>query len=278
MPVEASVIRIPGVEVADEIYRSDRTVVMRGTRRADGTPVIIKTLSEEHRDPRDVMRISHEHEILQALDAPGIVRSLGLERLGGSFALLLEDFGGISLDRHLATRRVDIPSFLRIALQLTDALGAVHDRGIIHKDLNPSNILINAGTGQVKISDFGISSFLERESQSDTSPQLLEGTLPYISPEQTGRMNRSIDYRTDFYSLGATLYEVLLGWPPFQSGDPMELVHSHIARRPIPPRDLNREIPAPVSAIVMKLLAKTAEERYQSARGLRADWEKCEPG
>jgi predicted ATPase/serine phosphatase RsbU (regulator of sigma subunit)/tRNA A-37 threonylcarbamoyl transferase component Bud32 len=266
---------IPGVDVAEEIYRSDRTVVMRGRRRPSGTPVIIKTLSEEDHDPRDVVRLCHEHEILQALGAPGIVRSLGLERLNGSFALLLEDFGGISLDRHLATHRFDIPSFLSMASQLTDALGAIHNRGIIHKDLNPSNILINVATDEVKISDFGIASFLEREAQNDTDVHLLEGTLPYISPEQTGRMNRSIDYRTDFYSLGATLYEVLLGWPPFQSGDPMELVHSHIARRPIPPRELNREIPASVSAIVMKLLSKTAEERYRTARGLKADWDRC---
>ncbi|HMK39305.1 MAG TPA: protein kinase [Bacteroidota bacterium] len=208
--------RVPGVDAVEEIYRSDRTVVTRGKRRTDGTPLIIKTLSEEHHDPRDVLRLSHEYEILRALDAGGIIRSPGLERSNGSFALLLEDFGAVSLDRHIASHRVDLPSFLTIASQLTVALGAIHGRGVIHKDLNPSNVLINIRTGQVKISDFGIASFLERETQSDTSPDLLEGTLPYISPEQTGRMNRSIDYRTDFYSLGATLYEVLLGWPPFQ--------------------------------------------------------------
>ena len=275
MPDEKADYRIPGVDVAEEIYRSDRTVVLRGRRRADGSPVIIKTLSEEHLDPRDILRLSHEHEILQTLDSPAVIRSFGLERLNGSFALLLEDFGGISLDGHLAAHRVDIPSFLALASQVTEALGAIHDRGIIHKDLNPSNVLINVATGQVKVSDFGIASSLERESQSDASPQLLEGTLPYISPEQTGRMNRSIDYRTDFYSLGATLYEVLLGWPPFQSSDPLELVHSHIARRPIPPSELNREIPPSVSAIVMKLLSKTAEERYQTARGLKVDLERC---
>ena len=275
MPGEIVDFRVPGVDVEEEIYRSDRTVVMRGRRQRDGAPVIVKTLSEEDRDPRDVLRLAREHEILQTLDSPGIVRSLGLERVNGSFALLLEDFGGVSLGHHLAAHRVDIPSFLTIASQLTEALCTIHDRGIIHKDLNPSNILVNVTTGQVKISDFGISSFLEREAQSETGVNLLEGTLPYISPEQTGRMNRSIDYRTDFYSLGATLYEVLLGWPPFQSGDPMELVHSHIARRPIPPCELNREIPVSVSAIVMKLLSKTAEERYQTARGLKADWDRC---
>ncbi|HEX7571484.1 MAG TPA: SpoIIE family protein phosphatase [Bacteroidota bacterium] len=237
--------------------------------------MIIKTLNEEDRDPRDVLRLCHEYEILQPLVAPGIVRSLGLERVNGSFALLLEDFGGVSLDHHLTKHRLDIASFLTIASQVTEAVGTIHEHGIIHKDLNPSNILFNVATGQVKISDFGIASFLEREAQSDTSVNLLEGTLPYISPEQTGRMNRSIDYRTDFYSLGATLYELLLGWPPFQSSDPLELVHSHIARRPIPPCELNREIPASVSAIVMKLLSKTAEDRYQTARGLKADWDRC---
>ncbi len=275
MPAETRVARAPGADVLEEIYRSDRTVVVRERPAGTGAPVIVKTLSEEHHDPRDVLRLTHEHEILQSLDSPGIIRSPGLERRGGSYALLLEDFGAVSLDRHIATHRVDIASFLGIAAQVTEALGAVHDRGVIHKDINPSNILINFSTGQVKISDFGIASFLERESLSDTNPHLLEGTLPYISPEQTGRMNRAIDYRTDFYSFGATLYEILLGWPPFQSGDPMELVHSHIARRPIPPSELNREIPPAVSAIVMKLLSKTAEERYQTARGLKADIDRC---
>ena len=275
MPGSAARVVIPGYEAAEEIYRSERTVVMRGVRTSDGTPVIIKTVSEDHHDPRAALRLSHEHEILRTIESPGIVRTLGMERVNGGFVLLLEDFGGTSLDRHIAAHRVDIPAFLAVAAQLADALASVHDRGIIHKDLNPSNILLNASSGKAKIADFGISSSLERETQSDPSVRHLEGTLPYISPEQTGRMNRSIDYRTDFYSLGATLYEMLLGWPPFQSDDPMELVHAHLARLPAPPGELNRDIPGAISAIVMKLLAKPAEDRYQTARGLKADIERC---
>ena len=278
MPGKTAQMSIPGFEATEEIYRSERTVVLRGVRLSDGSPVVFKTVSEDYPDPRAALRLSHEHEILRRLDSGGIVRTAGLERAARSFVLLLEDFGAVSLDRHLSAHRIDIPAFLSIAAQLADALGRVHDGGIIHKDLNPSNILLNVSTGEVKLADFGISSSLERETQNDTSVRHIEGTLPYISPEQTGRMNRSVDYRTDFYSLGATLYEILLGWPPFQSDDPMELVHAHLARLPVAPAELNREIPAAISAIVMKLLAKAAEDRYQTARGLKADLERCASG
>ena len=205
MPGETALLSIPGFKAQEEIYRSERTVVVRGIRQSDGAPVVIKTVSEDHHDVRAALRLSHEHEILQKFESPAIVRTLGLERASGAFALVLEDFGGTSLDRHLSSHRVDIPTFLAIASQLADALGLVHEAGIIHKDLNPSNILLNISSGKAKIADFGISSLLERDTQNDPSVRHLEGTLPYISPEQTGRMNRSIDYRTDFYSLGATL-------------------------------------------------------------------------
>lgn len=235
MPADPAHAAVEDFESAEEIYRSERTVVLRGIRRSDGAPAILKTINEDHSDPRAALRLTHEHELLRSLDSPAIIRTLGMKRVNGGFALVLEDFGGTSLDRHLSSHRIDIPTFLSIAGQLADALSCVHDRGIIHKDLNPSNILVNVSSGSAKLADFGIASFLERETQSDPSVRHLEGTLPYISPEQTGRMNRSIDYRADFYSLGVTLYEMLLGWPPFQSDDAMELVHAHLAQLPAPP-------------------------------------------
>ena len=168
-----------------------------------------------------------------------------------------------------------LPEFLNIAIKITEILGHIHSSNIIHKDINPSNIVFNPETGILKIIDFGISTQLSRENPTLKNPNVLEGTLAYMSPEQTGRMNRSLDYRTDFYSLGVTFYELLTGKLPFESTDALALVHCHLAKVPVSPREINSEIPKAVSDIVMKLMAKTAEERYQSAWGLKTDLENC---
>jgi serine/threonine protein kinase len=164
-----------------------------------------------------------------------------------------------------------LADFLTLAIRVTDVLGQVHQQHIIHKDVNPANIVCNLATGQVKLIDFGIATLLSRESPVFCHPRVLEGTLAYMSPEQTGRMNRAVDYRTDFYSLGATFYELLTGQVPFPTTAPVELVHAHLARQPVPPHHLRPEIPPVLSAVVMKLLAKNPTERYQSAYGLKAD-------
>ncbi len=170
---------------------------------------------------------------------------------------------------------VAVVEFLAIAIQLAAALAELHKQHIIHKDIKPHNIIINQAKRQVKIIDFSISSQLEKENPTLSHPDLLEGTLAYMSPEQTGRMNRSLDYRTDFYSLGVTFYELLTGELPFNATEPLELVHSHIAKMPVPPHQVNPDIPQAISNIVMKLLAKNAEDRYQSALGLKFDLETC---
>lgn len=168
-----------------------------------------------------------------------------------------------------------LSSFLPLAIKLTEILGKIHAVNVIHKDINPGNIVLNLDTGVVKIIDFGIATRFSRTNPTFKSPQGLEGTLAYLSPEQTGRMNRSLDYRTDFYSLGVTFYELLTGQLPFPTTDILELVHCHIAKQPIPPQKLNAAIAKPVSDIIMKLMAKNAEERYQSAWGIKADLEWC---
>jgi len=209
------------------------------------------------------------------LEIEGLVKPLSLENYQNRLALVLEDFNGISLKKLLEQQSLDPIAFLNYAIQLTETLGHLHTHQIIHKDIKPKNIIVNPELGIVKITDFGIATQLSRETQEVSNPDLLEGTLAYMSPEQTGRMNRAIDYRTDFYSLGVTFYEMLVRTLPFESNDPLELVYCHIAQAPVPPHRLNTAIPRVLSSIVMKLLAKNAEDRYQSAAGLKVDLENC---
>ena len=268
-------IALPGYQVTEEIASGVSTTIYRGIRERDRKPVILKVLKAEYPALEEITRLRQEYTIVREIECPGIVKVYGMEKYRQGFALILEDVVGESLKQLFASKQIKLREILQIAISVTDTLGELHKIPIIHKDIKPSNIIINHETGQVKITDFGISSCLEVEIPTISNPHLLEGTLAYISPEQTGRMNRSIDYRSDFYSLGATFYELLTGQLPFEISDPMELVHCHIAKEPVPPHKLNDKIPEAVSSIVMKLLAKTAEERYQSATGLKYDLEIC---
>jgi serine/threonine protein kinase len=186
---------------------------------------------------------------------------------------MLEDPGGETLDQFLSGP-MQMTRFLRFAVGLATALSGLHKKKLIHKDLKPANILVDPA-GQVRLMGFGIASRLPRERQAPEPPEFIAGTLPYMAPEQTGRMNRSIDSRSDLYAFGVTLYEMLTGNLPFTASDPMEWVHCHIARQPAPPGERLSGIPCPVSAIIMKLLAKTAEERYQTAAGVESDLRRC---
>src|SRR5207302_4099541 len=205
---------------------------------------------------------------------PWAVRPLELVRDGGRAMLVLKDPGGELLERLLG-RPMDVGSFLRIAIGISAPRGQLHRRGLVRKDIKPGNIVVNPVSSEVRLTGFGIASRLRRERQALAPPETIVGTLAYMAPEQTGRMNRSIDSRSDLYSLGVTLYQMLTGALPFTASDPMEWVHCHIARKPVPPSSRLENVPAPVSQIVMKLLAKTAEERYQAAAGLEHDLRRC---
>jgi predicted ATPase/signal transduction histidine kinase/FixJ family two-component response regulator/tRNA A-37 threonylcarbamoyl transferase component Bud32 len=268
-------ITLSGYILIEAIHEGNNTVIYRAQRELDATQVIIKTLQAEYPTLEEITRLRHEYIILQPLDIEGLIKVYGLENNQHGLALILEDFGGESLKQWLGDRALPLTQFLEIAIKLASTLAQLHQNKIIHKDIKPQNIVINPQSRQVKFIDFSIASRLERENQTLGNPTLLEGTLAYMSPEQTGRMNRSIDYRTDFYSLGVTFYEMLAGQLPFNASEPMELVHSHIAKIPLPLHQLNPEIPEAVSSIVMKLLAKNAEDRYQSAEGLKFDLETC---
>ncbi len=268
-------LTVAGYELERLLRRGRKTTVYRGRRLVDDAPVILKCLHEQDPEPREVARLRREYELLSRFDDEGVVRVYALEPCGAGVALVLEDFGGRSL-RYIAKEgRVFIRQFLQYALRICDSLAVVHGRGVIHKDIKPDNIIVNSETGRVALIDFSISTTLTEERQSVSNPDVLEGTLLYMSPEQTGRMNRRLDYRTDYYSLGVTFYELLTGRVPFDVSDPMELVHCHIARVPPPLTTPERPVPSSLDAIVRKLMAKTAESRYQSVVGIRADLQRC---
>ncbi|MCY1020391.1 trifunctional serine/threonine-protein kinase/ATP-binding protein/sensor histidine kinase [Pyxidicoccus sp. MSG2] len=268
-------LEIPGYALSEKIHESPRSLVYRGRRQADGVPVIVKMLRTERPGPEEAARFKREYEIGRSLDRESAVTPHAFERSPTRLAIVMEDSGAIALKSFLTRTRLGLEEVLVLASRLAGALAGVHQRNIIHKDINPANIVIHPERRDVKLIDFGIAAALSRETSSLRNLNVLEGTLGYLSPEQTGRMSRAVDYRADFYSLGATLYELLVGEPPFVGSDAVELVHAHIARAPIPPHVRRPELPAVVSDIVLKLLAKDPEHRYQSGRGLQADLDTC---
>jgi predicted ATPase/signal transduction histidine kinase/CheY-like chemotaxis protein len=268
-------ITIPGYELSEKLYESKRSLVYRGRRTAYNLPVVLKILSGDYPDPTELTNFRREYAIAAGLTGDGIIRLYSLEKHQKRLVMVLEDIGAISLDRMLSSRSLNLSEFLTIAAQITDILGLIHKQNIIHMDINPSNIVYNPETGQIRIIDFGLSTRLFEENPEINSPNVMEEALPYISPEQTGRMNRAVDYRTDIYSLGVTLYELLTGSVPFSADDPVELVHSHIARQPVAPHLVNPSIPIALSLIILKSMSKMAEDRYQSTFGLKVDLMEC---
>jgi PAS domain S-box-containing protein len=255
-----------------ETLREDEEFAFRRGRRRDGELATILLLApvSEYPVPAILERLEHEYSLREEFDSEWAARPLTLVRREGRPMLILEDAGGDPLDRLLG-QPMELSWFLRIAVGLASTLSKLHHQGLIHKDIKPANILVDSASGATWLTGFGMASRLPRERQSAEPPEMIAGTLAYMAPEQTGRMNRSIDSRSDLYSLGVTFYEMLTGVLPFIASDPMEWVHCHIARQPVPPDQCVKEIPAPLSAIVMKLLAKTAEERYQTAAGVARD-------
>jgi predicted ATPase len=256
------------------LHQNGEFVLSRGRRKKDRSTLLVVAPASEQPAPPTLRRLEHAYVLRDSLDPTWAARPIALANQRGQLMLLLHDPGGEVLEQFLG-QPLELAQFLRIAIGFAVALGRMHARDLIHKDIKPSNALVNPMTGQVWLIGFGIASRLPRERQSVEPPEFIAGTLPYMAPEQTGRMNRSIDSRSDLYALGVTLYEMLTGSLPFTASDPMEWVHCHIARQPVPPGERVTNIPGPVSAIVMKLLAKTAEERYQTAVGVERDLRRC---
>jgi predicted ATPase/signal transduction histidine kinase len=256
------------------LWEDGERVFCRRWRDGDRNAVLAVLPAAEHPTPGSLNRLTHEYGLKDDLDRSWAVRPLELVRERGRTMLLLEDPGGDPLDWILGAP-MEVGRFLRLSIGIAAALRNVHQCGLVHKEIKPSNILVNGASGEVRLTGFGIASRLPRERQSPEPPEVIAGTLAYMAPEQTGRMNRSIDSRGDLYSLGVTLYQMLTGSLPFTASDPMEWVHCHIARMPVPPGERLKGVPAPISAIIMKLLAKIPEERYQTAAGVESDLRRC---
>ena len=274
-------IAISGYRITKQIYAGSRNVVCQAVREQDQKPVVVKLMRNEYPSFNELVQFRNQYSIAKNLDTRGIVKPLSLETYGNGYAVIMEDSGEISLQEWLKNKNyLSLDEFFPIALQIVNILSELINQRVIHKDIKPANILIHPETKQVKLIDFSISSLLPREAQQLQNPNILEGTLAYISPEQTGRMNRGIDYRSDFYSLGVTFFELLTGQLPFNSDDVMELVHCHLAKQPpfLTRHHIavnSEEILQVLSDIVIKLMAKNAEDRYQSASGLKYDLELC---
>jgi histidine kinase len=263
-----------GFVLGETIHRRSKTRVMRATPDGGGPPVIVKVLNGEYPPERELASFELGYKIGRKVAGGAVVEHLALLPFGNGLAMVTEDFGGSSLER-IDTSSWSVARRLRVGARVAAALRRVHDFNVIHKDIKPHNVVINVDTDEVKLIDFGIASQLTREHPSLKTPGRMEGTLRYVSPEQTGRMNRSIDSRSDLYSLGVTLYELLCGRMPFESTDPMELIHGHLALVPVAPAELDPTLPPAVSRLVMRLLEKDPDARYQTADGVQTDLERC---
>ncbi len=259
-----------GYQLQETLHESSESVVRRATD-PNGDSVVVKTTASDFPKPASVGRLRREFSLGSSLSIDGVMSYLRMVPTEGSLALILEDFGGVSLSTLRKQGDFTVERLLDVAIGLARALAGLHAAGLVHRDVSPGNVLLNPETGVLKLADLGLASRVPRARQVVVPPSRLEGTIAYISPEQTGRMNRAIDYRTDLYSLGATLYHLSTGRLPFDGDDVMSVVHGHIARDPVPPHELRPELPVAFSRIVLRLMAKAAEDRYQSADGLADD-------
>ncbi|MFC1617179.1 AAA family ATPase [Candidatus Margulisiibacteriota bacterium] len=267
-------ITIPGYLIQEKIYESDNCLVCKAIRQSDKFPIIVKTLNENKATKESIARFKHSYQIIKTLKIPGINKTYDFLKINDSFIAIYEDIDGIDLS-YLVKEEIPLDLFLEIAIKITQILGDIHKSKIIHKNINPQNIIYNENTKELRIIDFGNASTLEKEWTDVQDLNLPEKYLPYISPEQTGRLNRFLDYRTDFYSLGITFYELITGKKPFESHDTIGWIHKHIVVDPVNPAIVNPKIPKPITDIILKLMNKNPEERYQSSAGLIYDLNEC---
>jgi PAS domain S-box-containing protein len=267
-------MQLSGYRLASLVQGDGEFALYRGQREGDRASVLVLATVGERPAPKTLRRIEHEYALRDQLDPAWALQPVSVEHEGGRTLLVRAAAPGSLLEPPTG-QQPDLERFLHLAIGLARALGQMHARGLIHKDVKPANVFVEQATGRVRLTGFGIASSIPREHQAPEPLDVIAGTLPYMAPEQTGRMNRSVDSRSDLYAMGVTLYELLTGHLPFYAQDPLEWVHCHVARQPVPPHERNAQVPPVLSAIVMKLLAKAAEERYQTAHGVEADLRVC---
>lgn len=265
-------LELAGYKVGDIAYNSSRTTICHGVRNSDNKKVLIKFHNNEHPTIEDLISIKREYMIASKNYGDNVIKVYEAINCKNSIAIVFEDFGAQSLAELLKTKKLDLKKKLFVAVNIAEALVQVHKQGVVHKDINPFNIVWNFETDEIKLIDFGISS--ELMDKGHINPNKFEGTCLYVSPEQTGKINRIVDFRSDLYSAGVTFYEIFTGKPPFE-GDELEIIYSHIAKMPLEPKFVCNEIPSTISDIIMKLLSKNAEDRYKTASGLKSDLQYC---
>ena len=261
-------IVLPGYKITREICRGNRRFYFDARQEKDSRPVMIKTHYSGPEASNDRIRLRHEYELLKNLKGTGIPGARAIEAYPGGLAIVTDPIAGRLLADYISNQKTGISDFLKISISAAEVLSNLHRQNIIHKDIQPENLFINEQTLEVRIVDFRFATLLPKEKPKSINLAALEGSLAYMSPEQTGRMNRDIDYRTDFYSLGVLFYRILTGRLPFESTDPLELVHRHLAKQPESPDKINPDIPEIISQIIMKLLSKNAENRLSERAGI----------
>ncbi|MBL9008770.1 MAG: AAA family ATPase [Myxococcales bacterium] len=269
--------QLPNYTIKAVLHEGSSTAILRGTNKATGASVVLKVPRGEYPTPMEIATFRQECLLLRSLNLPGVVKAYGIEKYGNGLALVLEDLQGQSLAALSSSRRLDLKTQLQIAVRTVEILGAIHDSGIIHRDVKPHNLIVDLSGPEpsVHFIDFGSACHMDQQGHVSSLLSSPEASLAYISPELTGRMSRSVDNRSDYYSLGVMLYELFTGTLPFSSKDPLDLVHSHIARTALPLHQLVPAVPEQVSRIILKLMAKAPEDRYHSAHGIRADLQRC---
>ncbi|MEM6377386.1 MAG: AAA family ATPase, partial [Bacteroidota bacterium] len=262
-------------QIEETLYQSNQTVIYRAVRELDQRKMILKVLANAYPSPLELARFRQEYDLVNALSMEGIPQFEAFGKLDNRYFISMRDTGGITLGEYIENRKIEIGLFLQIAIQLSEILGQLHQKNVIHKDLKPANIFIHPEQLNVTIHDFGLSTQVQNDAPLQVVQGDWEGSLAYLSPERSGRMNRPFDYRSDFYALGISFFEILTGRLPFQAKGPLEWVHIHLAQALPDPKAFRPEIPDMLVTIIKKLVAKMAEDRYQSAAGLKYDLEKC---
>ena len=268
-------MEVLGYSITEKIYESANSIIFRAIEQQKQRSVIIKVLNYEYPSEEKIAQFKYEYELIKHLNISGVITEYELISYNSSYGIVFEDCGGKAL-KEIDFYQWKLIEKLQLFIQIIDILSEIHQNNIIHKDINPSNIIVNEKTGVVKFIDFGNATKLTEENTQAISNDLIDGTIAYISPEQTGRMNRVVDYRSDYYSLGATFYEILVQQGIFHDiVDPAELIYCHLAKEPVPLYIIDSNIPRIVSKIIMKFLAKNAEDRYQSVLGIKTDLQNC---